>query len=254
MNRWRAVAVVFGTVGALSAGCSSAPPAITVIEFCAQKATEECRFVVPVCSPLTSAACQTAREMVCSNDATKATASGNRVFNPGNVAACLGAIDSTYGVLKFGMNSTLAYAGINGGPTATNTVDFLCESVFQGTAQATKQCTTDYDCAGGNVCTPSNGGSKVNVCAPLQVVGQGLSCGAAGDVCSGGNVCIPNNLSEYLCQQSTTVLGGLGATCATDADCDPGTAGYCDANMGSTCQLGYSFGGSAPDCRAFGGV
>jgi hypothetical protein len=251
MNRWLAVGVVFGVVGSLSAGCSSSAAPITLSEFCQQKAQAECSYVVPVCSPLTQTACLSARAAVCTTDANNATSTGNRTFNPGNVGACLNAINAIYSALKFGQNTTLAYSGISGGPTDTSTVDYLCESVFQGQAPANATCTSDFDCTGGNVCTPANGGAKTNVCAPLNAVSSGKPCGGAGDVCVSGSVCQPNSIGEYLCEPSSVVLGGVGAKCSSDADCDPTVAGFCDTYAKTGCQAGYSFGGGA-DCKAFG--
>jgi len=251
MSKWLAVAVAFGVVGSLSAGCSSSAAPLTMAEFCQEKAQAECQYVVPVCAPLTETECVTYRTTVCTTDASNATSSGLRSFNPNNVAACLSVIGSTYDALKFGQNTTLAYSGISGPATATNTVDFICESVFQGTAHANAACSTDFDCINGLVCTPANGGSRTNVCAPLSQVADGAPCGAAGDVCVSGDVCKANKNGEYLCTPSGAALGGAGAACKTDADCDPTTAGFCDTYAKTGCQPGYSFGGSK-DCQAYG--
>lgn len=252
MRNWVAAGVVVGIVGSVLGGCSSSSGPTTPSDFCSEKANEECRYVVPVCQLLTSTACVEARTNVCMTDATNALKSGNRVFTPGAVSACIAAIDGVYGALSFGHNTTLAFSDFNGGPTDTSSPDYLCEAVFQGDRKSTQTCTSDFDCAGGNICTPATFGGKTAVCAPLNPVSDGMPCGAAGDVCVPGDVCKANQNGEPVCQASSASLGGIGAPCKSDANCDPGTAGYCDPNANNTCQQGYSFGGGQ-DCKAFGG-
>jgi hypothetical protein len=259
MNKWLAVGLVFGVVGSLSAGCSSAAPPISLDDFCNEKAQAECQYVVPVCAGDSVSACVSTQTTACLTDASKATETGTRVFNSNNVPACIAAINSTFSALKFGMNTTLAYSGIDVN-AGTGTVDYLCESVFQGDVEANEQCTSDFDCVNNNVCAPGNGGDPTNVCAPLNSVAQGASCGSAGSVCQPGNACVKSSNGEYLCEPSPSAQGGQGAACKSDNDCNPNTAGYCDPNVtdsngSSTCQLGYSFGcsGKNCDCSAYGG-
>jgi hypothetical protein len=223
----------------------------SVPEFCAQKAQAECQYVVPVCAPLTESVCVSYRTTACTQDASAATSSGARTFNSSNVAACLSAIQSTYGVLKVGQNTTLSYAGIRGGPTGTSTVDYLCELVFPGNVPANGPCSTDLDCANGSVCTPATGGSTTHVCAPLSQVLDGASCADAGDVCVSGDECKRSATGEYLCEAGGMPLGGKGEPCASDAQCDPATAGFCDIYTMAGCQPGYVFGGGK-DCEAYG--
>jgi len=253
MRNALAVGVVLGMVGSVVSACSSSGGPATYYDFCQQKASAECQYVVPVCETLTVAACESYRNTLCINDAQSAMAAGNRSFNPQNVAACLNAVNSTYSVLSPGHNTTVAYSGISGGPTDTGTVDYLCESVFQGTVPATGVCTNDFECANGNVCTPANGGAKTEVCAPLTSVAEGASCSAAGDVCGSGDACQANkNTGEYLCEPGGPTLGGTNAACTSDAQCDPSMAGFCDVYNKAGCQPVVSFGGKAPDCELYG--
>ena len=223
----------------------------TVQQFCTQKAQAECQYVVPVCASLSMSACIAFRSNLCNQDASTATASGSRSFAPSSVAACLSAISETYGTLNPSTNTTLSYASISGGPTDTTSVDYLCDSVFQGKVPTNGTCTSSFDCADGNVCTPANGGSTVTVCATLNQVADGAPCGVAGDVCVSGDVCTRNSNGEYLCEANEVSLGGPGAVCTSDAQCDPTTAGFCDIYAMTGCQPGYMF-GDGKDCEAYG--
>jgi len=260
MRNWLAVGVVgvvSAMVGVFAAGCAGSTP-VSVSQFCNQKAEAECGYVVSVCGAtdsLTQSACVSARTSDCLTDASNATSSGQRTFNPNNISACLNAITSAYGSLKQGVNETALYSDISGTPTDTTTADYLCESVFEGNITSGATCTSTFDCADSNVCTPSNGGAKVDVCAPLVNVADGASCGAAGSVCVSGDTCgVNKNTGEYLCEVSSATLGELGDACTTDADCDPSMAGFCDiySPKKHTCQTGYQF-GLGYDCQAFGG-
>jgi hypothetical protein len=74
-------------------------------------------------------------------------------------------------------------------------------------------------------------------------------------VCVSGDSCIQSKATgEYLCQPSSSSLGGLDAPCTSDADCDPTTAGFCDIYAPKhTCQAAYQF-GLGYDCQPFGGT
>ncbi len=263
MRNWLAVGVVgvgLAMVGSLVVGCSGATPVASLSDFCTQKATLECQYVAGtptspgVCAGLTSQTCISYRTNLCITDGESATASGQREFNPGNIKACLTAISTAYGDLTYPTDESLSYASISGGPGDTMTVDYICESVFQGSVQSMGTCTSPYDCASPNVCTPANGGAKIDVCAPLVQVADGDSCGGAGSVCVTGDDCVVDkSTGEYVCQASTANLGGLNAPCKTDADCDPTVAGFCDIYAPKpTCQAGYNF-GLGYDCQAYGG-
>jgi hypothetical protein len=275
MRNWLAVgvvSVVSAITGVLGVGCSSASP-VTQSEFCTQKAQAECGNgtgsgggVVGVCEGLTVETCVSARTTACLNETDVAIQNG-RTLNPNNIPACLNAVSSAYGNLGFSTSQDVPYSAV--GPatialasaedTSQSTVFYTCESVYQGTIAANQACSSDFDCANGNVCTPSNGGSKVTVCAPAQQVADGASCSAAGSICQTGDVCAgPDKLGEYLCQASSTQLGGMNAPCKSDLDCDPAMAGFCDiygvkGQGGNTCQQGYQF-GRGYDCEAFGGT
>jgi hypothetical protein len=257
MTKWLAVAVASGVVASLAAGCSSSAPAITPADFCTQKATEECKYVQPVCEPggLSMASCISYRTNVCTQDYQSAINGGRRVFNPGAVAACIAQIDSGYGSLVAGSNETLLYSAITGPTGDTSTVDYVCESVFQGAIQQNGTCTTSYDCANSSdVCTPAAFGSSTDVCYTLNTVPDQSPCGNPGDVCVAGDSCQKNSNGEPLCQAAASgSLGGVGASCKTDANCDPSSAGFCDIYAKSaTCQVGYNF-GYGYDCKAYGG-
>jgi hypothetical protein len=223
----------------------------TVPQFCAQKAQAECQYVVPVCTSLTTAAWVSFRSSLCNQEASAATASGKCSFQPDNVTACLTAVGETYGTLNPATKTTFWYADIvSDGPFDTASVDYLCGAVFQGAVFGDGTCTSSFDCADDNVCTPASGGSSVSVCAPLNSVVDGLDCGAAGDLCETGDVCAPDANGEYVCRESEA-LGGRGAPCQSDAQCDPTTAGFCDIYAMTGCQPGYAF-AEGKDCEAFG--
>ena len=140
-----------------------------------------------------------------------------------------------------------------GEPGDTSTVNYLCDSVFQGEIHNMGNCTSDFDCADpNNVCTPANGGAKALICAPAIQVQDGQSCGGAGDVCPAADICKgPTSQGEYLCEASTVTLGGQGAPCKSDSDCDPGVAGFCDLyNSSGTCQANLEF--ATKDCVLYG--
>jgi hypothetical protein len=273
MRNWLAVgvvSVVSAITGVLGVGCSSASP-VTQSEFCTQKAQAECGNgtgsgggVVGVCDGLTVETCVSTRTSACIAE-TNVAIQNQRTLNPNNIPACLNAISAAYGNLGFSTSTNAAYSAV--GPatialasvedTSQTTVFYTCESVYQGNIQANEPCTSDFDCANGNVCAPSNGGSKVTVCAPPINVADGESCGSAGSVCPSGDACVANKLGEYLCEASSASLGGKDAPCTSDLQCDPSTAGFCDiyapkGRGGYTCQPGYQFGVNY-DCKPFGG-
>ena len=261
MRNWLAVGVVVSAVTGLAAvvaGCSSSAP-VSVSDYCDQKATLECQYVAGtasspgVCSGLASSTCIATRTQSCLQDATTAQ-SQDREFNPNNITNCLNTISSIYGVLKFGSNTTVSYSGISGPATDTSTVDYACESVFSGTVPANGTCANSFACSNGDVCTPSNGGSKTLVCAtPISVPDQG-TCSSAGSVCVTGDACtVVKATGEYLCQATTESLGGLNAPCKSDADCDPNSAGFCDTYDTNTCQAGYQY-GQGYACELNGGA
>jgi hypothetical protein len=250
MRSWLAVGAVFGMVGSIVSGCSSASPPLTVSDYCSERAQAECTSEVVSLCEVQGTACAETRTSSCMSYATTAVETGTRTFNPNNVAACLSAIGGAYGSL--GQTDTvIPYSSISGGPTDTNTVDYICDSVFQGQVAAMGKCTSDFDCSDpNNVCTPANGGAKTLVCAPLNQVQAGATCGAAGDVCVSGTACRPNANDEYTCVDSATTLGQQGAECKLDSDCDPSVAGFCDIYNNTGCQANLEF--ATKDCELYG--
>ena len=253
MRNWLAVGVVFGVVGVSSGGCSSGTPDLTPSDYCNQRAEAECNSAVVSLCEVTQAACVSTRNASCLNYAkSPVITNGSRVFNAGNVGACIQAINSAYGSLG-PTDTVIPYSSISGGPGNTGTVDYLCDSVFQGAIHQNGTCTTDFDCAdSNNVCTPAIGNSKSLVCAPLIQINDGQPCGGPGDVCPAGDSCQgPNSNGEYLCEAVAGVtLGGQGAACTSDADCDPTKAGFCDIYNKTGCQANLEF--ATADCELYG--
>ncbi len=270
MRNWLAVGLVVGMVGSVAAGCSSSSSPMNVTTFCQQLAAAECPPVVALCLKLGETTCETAVEATCNANATASQKAG-RTFVPGNVQACISAVQGAYAGLTQSAQ-TLQWTTLNGssdtGAPASGSPNDLCQRVFQGTVATDGDCKSTYDCAGSNIC------GENGTCGQETDQTANGGCGNAGDLCTAGTVCTQQG-RDFVCTQGAAVgascsattpcvasaqcksgkcvaLGGKGASCTSNADCDPtGSYPFCDPGYGYVCGSGYDF-ANADECTDFG--
>ncbi len=247
---------IVATLFALVAGCGGGGgKALTVDDFCGQKAEKEC--VVPVASCTADVdACKVARKKICKEWASAVqTADAQRVFVAANISTCVNKASSVYAL------PTIK-------PSDLAALDDTCEYVFQGAVKALSECMTKYDCADkNNICDKGN-------CAPKMSVGKDAQCANLGAVCGTGQYCATsgatfkctdkvgsgNSCATAPCLETLRCSGGMcaalltaGDVCTTDSDC-PTTSPYCDPSAGAQpeCTTGLRFATHSPSCAAFG--
>ena len=251
--------------GALAAcGSEEAPPRLaSSANFCADKASAECKAAVNCGNPVP--ACQAQRTKACTDLVAASTAAG-RKYSMDFAQACLDKTGALYA-----KTTPLS-------PDDFAAVQDTCERVLQGAIAANNACTkSDYDCTGKLVCDKG-------FCATAAVKKAGEPCANPGETCAKGSYCAPLPTGVSVCQAkkakgascSTTdkaigpcaedfrcVTEIVGATCAdriaSGGACTPGedqcavAAPYCDVTA-KKCVAGAIFGPTATElCKGYGG-
>jgi hypothetical protein len=275
MRMWLRLGVGIGVLGTLAAvGCSSGPlPNADPEEFCLSQATQECQVATLFCGQPTNTGCISVRQNACMTIATQALQAG-RVYTQPNASTCISAVQSAY------TDSQVSYMTLQG-------VTAACEPVFAGSVADGNACTTDFDCANSEVCSPVEPGSSTTVCAvPIPDIGLKMPCADVGSVCATGTYCtgVPakcevggtagGTCTEAVgcatgayCQMNAGAKSGKcitaaseGSTCKGDTNCAE-AAPYCDLSVtpkggvsgkDGECELGLSFAVGSDDCKAFG--
>src|SRR5262249_47004630 len=146
-----------------------------------------------------------AREKICNDAATTATAPGTRVYTQGNAQACIDKVHGAFGA------PVVKLADLVG----DGSIDDVCERVFVGNADKNKPCSNDYDCAGGRVCAPVQPGSGQFVCADKSPKNLGDFCSDPGSQCATGSYCAMTMTGAPQC----TARGAVGASCGSTSPC-----------------------------------
>ena len=233
LNGWSVTMVLLLPVGCKGGG--SGGPA-TTSDFCMQYADAICQVATP-CGVSTTG-CVTFQESQCAQRATGATTGTQRVYVPGNAAACINSVHSAY-------SGTQAITP----PTLAN-IDRACGYVFQGKGVVlVDACTTQFDCAG------ATDGSIIcdkGFCATQINTNAGQPCSDPGRVCVAGNYCAANAGGNKVC----TAAGASGDACDPNTPC--GTNLRCEnatcttlADSGASCVLNSDCSASAPYCDQY---
>ncbi len=248
MKRWLTTAVL---TGVLSVACtaSQGDKYPTYDTMCDDVAAHECQ-VAGRCV-VSADACKTARKKVCLDGAAAAIQAGRR-YTAARAEDCVNKSKETYALTSIT-------------PTDKGTLDDVCQRVYAGSADKGGTCKTSYDCSGSLVCDKGHCGEKTEKkkgdgCAnPGEVCEAGTFCQtqadvkicaakkAKGDACDATTPC----LEDLRCNTMCTDRLGVGAQCASDADCSA-SAPYCDEAANKICTPGLSFAVGSPDCRAYG--
>jgi hypothetical protein len=247
-------AMLIGLLGVSCGGGGSSKP-VTVADFCAQKAQQECQ-VAGICgaATLTVSDCESQRAAVCMTAA--GAVQSPRVFVPGNIAKCVNTAKTVYAKTT----------GIT--PTDLNSVTDACNYVFQGNVDKLGACTVKYDCTGARICDKGK-------CADMTTKAAGAQCLDFGAVCATGSYCANDPTTMVLtclpkaargatcdaatpCQEALRCFGGKctdpkasGETCSTSDDCVSTGTPYCDPFAGGTCDMGLFFAPQSASCHGF---
>ena len=276
-------------LGTLAFGCSSGSPGAPpnpypdVEHFCAAVAAAECQSggVFGDCSVASesSANCEMFRTSECLKGAFVVPFPGsdsavkNRTYTSANVPACLDALNTVFsnssGAVEISFTDLFGADGTSGLVGA-------CEAVFAGSAGHGAGCTTTYDCTTtGDVCAPVIGQAQ-GQCATVTTKHLNDACADPGDQCASGTYCATSSTGVPKCQPIVAMgsacttgdqcggtgrcTGGVcgprsmaGQSCATDADCDPTSAPFCDVYRlgGAVCAKGLVFAGGSADCQGY---
>jgi hypothetical protein len=248
--------------GAMDAPTDSSSPYATVAAFCTAYAQAICQ--IGATCEFSAPACESYQDGQCIANATQATASGLRTYDPSNAPACIGVLNSAYG----------------GSPTSVTAsqlaaIDSVCARVFAGNAGPGAACTSSDDCSlAGDICASAPAQSAR--CEAPVAVSLGGSCLNDGDECSSNAYCDAQQGSPSYgtcvvaqttgqpcsaaqpcdgvdqCSNGTCEpLGGEGAACSTSADCASGL--FCDTYTDSSaptpaCVSAYTFARASVDC------
>lgn len=239
-----------------ASSCGTHDDAMTVAQFCEQKATRECAGVATNCS-VPPATCKVARVAVCVEFVQAQEPVATRPFRPDRAPACLSATEATY------RQSPVT-------PAARRTMDDACQRVFSGMKAMAAPCESTFECDGDLICDRG-------VCATKRVVAADGFCANPGDVCPAGRACIatagtsacmvPSIPAGAACDDETNpcatdlrCVEGMcapkvqnGGQCTRDADCTD-DAPYCDPYYQKTCDTGFIPQRSSPECVSFGGT
>jgi uncharacterized membrane protein YgcG len=245
----------------LAPSCGGSGSALTVNDFCPQKAMHECAGIAANCS-VSMSTCVAARVIACTKVVMSIENSPiPRPFRPENVAACVNQAQIVYS------KTTIA-------PADLDPLDVLCQRVFSGKLKAGATCvSSDYECDSMLICDPT-----FKVCATPTVV-TGMYCNNPGETCPMGKYCTmvgatrqcqPLQTSGQSCDDTMPCLETLrcsastmkcadkatvGQNCLSDDDCSAAMmVPYCDPYYGNTCDKGFQPTRSAPQCIDFGGM
>jgi hypothetical protein len=234
---------------------------LTISDFCQQKATAECAGIAGLCS-ISTMDCVTAREAVCMSFVTAVNVPP-RVFVPGNVAACVSKTKSVYAesLIK---------------PADLDTVNDVCNYVFQGPAAELTACTTKYDCKNEkDICDKGECATQSNVAAGAQcanfgqvcpatqyckTVGAAMTCvakGAMGAACDAADPCDATKMLTCGAAGTCVAQSISGGACTTDADCvstGSTAAPYCNPYASNRCGAGLTFSAGSASCSAYSGT
>jgi hypothetical protein len=241
-----------------NSGCGGGSKSTPINEdlFCEQKAKAECQ-VTAKCGTVMMTPCVTERKTACL--AVGAAVKAPRMFQAGNVPAC---VNQTNAVYAKALSSQAT-------PTDLATMDDVCAYVYQGNSTTT--CTVKYDCAGTKICDKKS-------CADKVIKNKGQLCANPGEVCNTGSYCAADPVSGNLtcldkaaqgaaCSATVPCLETLrcdgatgtclarftaGQSCGSSDDC-VAAAPYCDQSIGCKCDLGLSFSAGGAACVDYGG-
>lgn len=283
------VGLVTGALGTLVLACSSSSspsgpppnPYPDVNTFCAKVAAAECQAtgVWAACSVSdgTTTSCESFRQSECLKGSIVVPFPGSasalsRTYTSGNVQACLDALNGSSAFGNTGAAVSLTYSELFGAGGLVS----VCEQVFVGSAAHGAACNTNYDCtASGDICAPVIG-QTAGQCSTPTPKKLGDVCADPGDQCATGSYCavptsgLPKCTAIQAVGQSCTTsdecgssarcaggtcaaLGGTSAPCASNDDCDPAIAPFCDVYRpgGAVCAKGLGFTNASPDCEGF---
>ena len=237
---------------------SASPPDQNETEFCAdwakaicQVGSGQCTFDVTTCAANQTNVCTAFVDSL---------QGGTRQYSQPNGAACIGALNDTY---SGNQPSIAAQVLLN---TAA-----ICSKVVAGNAGSDQPCTTDSDCTGNLICTPTVLGGSNSVCAAAVSEALGDFCGGPGQQCAAGSfcqsqgpkaapICVVGGPTGATCSATAPCVssdtcgpdgtcqpqGTTGAACTTNSDC---TSGYCDPYPPMQCTNGLTFARGSDDCN-----
>jgi hypothetical protein len=235
MNTRLVVGFAVAALGASTFACTTAAgPYAEVGEYCTAYAKAICQAGCQF-EPST---CETFQTNQCNQQADESTASGTRQYQPGNVQACIDAVNGAYD------NASVVSTA------QVQSIASTCARVFLGTAAEGATCTSDFDCAvNGDFCASAPGVST-DACAKPTPKQLNDDCADRGDQCptdaycapeTGTSVCVAAQTTGQTCSATVPcdsenhcvngickALAVRGQACNSDADCTGGL--FCDLN------------------------
>jgi hypothetical protein len=261
------VGFALAAFGASTLACSSSSnPYADVSEYCSAYAKAICQ-ISSTCQ-FDPSACETYQTAQCNEQATQATAAGTRTYTPGNVSACINALNAAYG-----NNATSVSA------SALTSINTVCAQVFVGSAGEGASCTSNFDCTvSGDICASAPGISG-QTCAKPTPKQLNDVCADPGDQCpsdaycaaqNGTSKCVPAQADGATCSATEPCVGtdycnasGIcaplapqGQPCTTTANCSEGLIcdTYTSSTVGTACVTALTFARGSVDCEGIEGL
>ena len=269
-------AVLLFVSATLVAACSSTPDEKypDVKSFCGAKAKAECAGVANTCG-VSVTTCEGARASACVTFAA-ANVSPTRTYKPANAEACLTAVTAAYADQRL----TVAEEDV----TVSGSMGERCARVFEGKGAKGDACTSSFDCTGAFICAKAQTARATLVCATKAPKALGDGCANAGDTCAAGSFCdtagtvtcaaskkkgeacstadpsgagdlyVPCAEALRCDAQLCADRVGVGAACASHADCASDVP-YCyESAAGKRCAPSLIFSPEATVCKDYGKI